>query len=93
MATEGQKFWSRWIITAVVFGIVSCISGFMFTKVTAIPENYSTKVETEVVKEDAAEDRDRIRETVKDGFDRVVTEQRRITDAIQDLNEYLRDHQ
>jgi type VI protein secretion system component VasK len=93
MATENQKFWSRWIVTGVIFAMVSTISGFMFTKVTAMPETYATQSVVKEVKQDAAEDRDRIREAVKDGFDRVIIEQRRINDSIKDLNEYLRDHQ
>lgn len=95
MATEKTKFWSRWIITAVVFGVLGTIGSFMFAKVTAMPETYPTKTEfseriTEV-KDDASEDRDRIRKDLKDAVDRIATEQRGVVEVVNELNRYLRD--
>ena len=43
--SDGTKFYSRWITTGVVLGILGFLGTFLFTKVTAIPETYPTKSE------------------------------------------------
>lgn len=66
--SDGQKFYSRWITTGVVLGVLGFLGTFLFTRVTAIPETYATKVETVAIEE-------RIKEDVNKDLEHVQREQ------------------
>jgi hypothetical protein len=83
------------IILSVAAGIIItsavALGGWNLSKTASIPETYATKVEVKEVQHDAEKDRDRIREDVQRSLDGMVTEQRSIKEAINDLNRYLRE--
>ncbi len=96
MATESQKFWSRWIITAVVFGILSTMGSYIFARVTEIPTIYCTKEEslrrdTELKDEMEKhnEELNHKQEVMQEKMDRGFT---RILEKIDEIQIYLRNH-
>lgn len=75
----------------VLVTIAVGLGGWNLSETADVPKVYSTKAEVKEVKDDAAKDRDEIRQDVKEGFVDLRTEQRRVVDTVNELNRYLRD--
>ena len=78
----------------VIITIAVGLGGWSLVETASVPKTYATKVEVDQkvtdVKRDTAEDRNRIREQLKEAVDNMVIEQRYIRDTVDELNRYLR---
>lgn len=82
--SDAQKFWTRWIITGLVFGILSTIGSFIFARVVEMPEKYTLKKDANIVHQEIKEEVQRTQEQLDKGIQRVV-------DKIDEIQIYLRD--
>jgi len=89
MSINGSVKWIVGIIIGAFLTGAVALGGWNLNKTASIPEKYSTKEELKEIKEDAQDDRDKIRQDVADKFDQLSTEQRYIRDSVDDIKNIL----
>lgn len=89
MATKGIWFGGI-IVGALVTGAVA-LGGWNLKETASVPKIYATKIELKEIKEDIEKDQDALKQDVKDGFKNIMTEQRYIKEAVDEINRHLRD--
>ena len=85
--------WSLGILLSALLTGAVALGGWNLSKTASIPERYATKAELKESQLNDAKERAELKDDVGKGFENIITEQRYIRQAVDDIKEHLIRHE